>query len=192
MYRDGRAGEDARQAAALFSQAAQLGETAALADLQALIAAGVVPAAAMAETIEALPAGQYWYGRHLLRQAALPADQAEARRWIARAAESGMAAARAVLAEMMLHGRGGPRDVAGAVRQFEAAAAEGHLGAIFALGVLYAGVAGVPRDLARSETLLREAAARGHGPAQTELAKFASRGLFAPADTLPSRMLEDR
>jgi TPR repeat protein len=192
MYRDGRAGEDARQAAALFRQAAQLGETAALADLQALIAAGVVPAAAMTETIEALPAGQYWYGRHLLRQAALPADQAEARRWIARAADSGMVAARAVLAEMMLHGRGGPRDVAGAVRQFEAAAAEGHLGAIFALGVLYAGVEGVPPDRARSERLLREAAARGHGPAQTELAKFVSRGLYAPADTLPSRMLEDR
>jgi TPR repeat protein len=179
MYRDGSAGTDARQAAALFRQAAQLGETAALADLQALIMAGAVPAGVMIDTIEALPAGQYWYGRLLLRQARTEADQAEARRWIARAAASGMIAAEAVLAEMMLHGRGGPPDVPEAVRRFEAAAGGGHLGAIFALGVLYAGAAGVPRDLPRSEALLREAAARGHVPAQAELAKFTASGLYA-------------
>jgi TPR repeat protein len=193
MYRDGSAGTDARQAAALFRQAAELGETAALADLQALIAAGSVPASVMIDTIEALPAGQYWYGRLLLRQARSEADQAEARRWIARAAAgSGMVAAEAVLAEMMLHGRGGPRDVAEAVRRFEAAAAGGHLGAIFALGVLYAGAEGVPRDLARSAALLRAAAARGHAPAQAELARFIASGLYASLSTAASGMGEDR
>lgn len=185
LYRDGRAGADARQAAALFRQAAELGETAALADLQALIATGAVPASVMIDTIEALPAGQYWYGRLLLRQARTEADQVEARHWIARAATSGMIAAEAVLAEMMLHGRGGPRDVAEAVRRFEAAAAGGHLGAIFALGVLYAGAEGVPRDLARSEALLRAAAARGHAPAQAELARFIASGLYGPPRACP-------
>jgi TPR repeat protein len=178
MYRDGRAGTDMREAASLFQQAARLGEMAALADLQALIAAGALPPAAMTETIETLPAGQYWYGRLLLRQATTPAEEAEARRWIARAADTGMIAAEAVLAEMLLHGRGGPRDVPAARRLFETAAAGGHLGAIFALGVLHAGAEGVPRDLARSEALLREAAAGGHAPAQAALAKFTTAGLY--------------
>lgn len=178
LYRDGSAGGDGRDAAALFQQAARLGETAALSDLQALIVDKVVPVSAMTDAIAALPAGQYWYGRLLLRQAASHQDQAEARRWIACAAESGIAAAEAVLAEMMLHGRGGPRDLRSAVRYFESAAARGHLGAIFALGVLYAGAEGIPRDLAKSETLMREAAVRGHAPAQAELAKFLATGLY--------------
>jgi TPR repeat protein len=178
MYRDGSVAGDAREAATLFQQAARLGETAALADLQALIDTGAVPVSAMTEAIAALPDGQYWYGRLLLRQATGPEDQAEARRWIARAAESGMAAAKAVLAEMMLHGRGGLRHVPDAVRCFEAAAESGHLGAMFALGVLYAGAEGVPRDLAKSEAWLREAAARGHAPARVELARFLAGGLY--------------
>jgi uncharacterized protein len=178
LYRDGMIGEDVQEATALFQLAARLGETSALAELQTLIQAGALPRSAMTTTIEHLPAGQYWYGRTLLDQTKTQPDQAEARHWIARAAESGLPAAQAVLAEMMLHGRGGPRDIAGAVQSFEAAAAGGHLGAIFALGVLYAGVAGVPRDLPQSEARLQEAAARGHAPAQAELKKFRAAGLY--------------
>ncbi len=90
LYSDGRLGRDAQHAAALFQQAAQLGETGALADLQALAAEGAVPIAVMTDTIEASPAGQYWYGRFLLRQAETPEVLAAARHWIARAAEGGV------------------------------------------------------------------------------------------------------
>lgn len=192
IYCDGRVGHDVLEAAALFCQAAQLGETEALMDLQQLIDRHALPQAAMAEAIKDLPAGQYWYGRWLLdRAVATGADPSEARGWLTRAAEGGVVAAQAVLGEMMLHGRGGARDLPGALRLFETAAAQDHLGAIFALGVLFAGAPGVQRDLARSEALLGMAAERGHEPARAELARFRATGVYGPPHQGPSGMLQN-
>jgi uncharacterized protein len=171
------------EATAWYRRALALEHFDALPALQVLVDAGQIPVAEMTAAVASVTdaRGQYVYGRLLERRATTPVEQAEVRRWMARATAGGSAAAKAVLAEMMLHGRGGPRDVAGAVALFEEAAAADHLGALFALGVLYAGVDSVTPDLPRSEAALRQAAARGHGPASEELDRLLRAGHYGVA-----------
>src|SRR5690606_10242515 len=54
--------------------------------------------------------GQYWVGRMITQGRGAPADPAEGRVWMARAAEAGLAEAEFALAEMMVDGIGGAVD----------------------------------------------------------------------------------
>ena len=82
---------------------------------------------------------QYWYGRMLVEGRGLDPDPAEGQRWIARAAERGMADAQALYGEMLVSGRGGTRDHALALDMFGRAAASGHVGAMFSTAALRGG-----------------------------------------------------
>ena len=87
----------------------------------------------------------------------------EARAWFARAADVGLTDAQVALAEMTLHGRGGPASTTVALDLFEKAAAKGHSGAMFALGVIYTGGHDIPTNQRTAQNWFRAAAERGHG-----------------------------
>ena len=115
------------------------------------------------------PNAQFWYGRVLVEGRGVDRDLAEGRRWIARAAEIGVADAQVALGEMMLTGTGGACDPPGALALFETAAANGHPAGMFATGVVYGGVHGVAANHAAAQYWLRAAAEHGHPAAQLML-----------------------
>jgi TPR repeat protein len=116
-----------------------------------------------------VPNAQFWYGRILVEGRGVDRDLAEGRRWIARAAETGMVGAQVALGEMMLTGTGGACDPPGALALFEKAAAKGHLAAMFAAGIVYGGAHGVPANHGAAQRWFHTAADHGHPAAQMML-----------------------
>jgi TPR repeat protein len=116
-----------------------------------------------------VPNAQFWYGRILVEGRGVDRDLAEGRRWIARAAETGMVDAQVALGEMMLTGTGGACDPPGALALFEKAAAKGHLAAMFAAGIVYGGAHGVPANHGAAQRWFHTAADHGHPAAQMML-----------------------
>jgi TPR repeat protein len=131
---------------------------------------------------------QYWYGRLLVEGRGVDIDLGEARIWLARAAEAGIAEARVMLGELMLNARGGPPDEAAARGLFEKAAEQGHAGAMFALGVL----ADSNRDGAdrpAAQDWFRQASERGHPYAQLMLGRYLAHGLAGSTDLVEAQRL---
>jgi TPR repeat protein len=116
-----------------------------------------------------VPNAQFWYGRILVEGRGVDRDLAEGRRWIARAAETGMVDAQVALGEMMLTGTGGACDPPRALALFEKAAAKGHLAAMFAAGIVYGGAHGVPANHGAAQRWFHTAADHGHPAAQMML-----------------------
>jgi TPR repeat protein len=131
---------------------------------------------------------QYWYGRRLVEGRGLDADPTEARVWLMRAAEAGIAEAQVMLGEMMLNARGGPPDQATAHDLFAKAAAQGHAGAMFALGVLADGDRGAG-DRVCAQDWFRQAADRGHPYGQLMLGRYLAHGLAGTTDAVEAQQL---
>ena len=129
-----------------------------------------------------VPNAQFWYGRVLVEGRGVDRDLAEGRRWIARAADVGMADAQVALGEMMLTGTGGACDPLGALALFEKAAANGHPAGMFATGVVYEGVHSVPANHAAAQHWLSAAAEHGHPVAQLMLERHVAANAADQAD----------
>lgn len=95
--------------------------------------------------------------------------EAEAARWMLRAAEQGHAGAQSVLGWMYMAGKGVPRDDTAAARWLQPAAAAGNTAAENNLGLLYATGRGLPHDHARAAAWFRAAADQGSAEATRNL-----------------------
>lgn len=120
---------------------------------------------------------KYRLGRMLSEGRGVAMNEAEARAWLAQAAEAGLHDAQVSLGEMLLNGRGGPVDAATARHLFEKAAEAGHSGAMFALGALHTGSYTLSTDLDAAMSWFRAAAERGHGHAQLMVGRYYAYGI---------------
>lgn len=125
---------------------------------------------------------KYRLGRMLSEGRGAATNEAEARAWLAQAAEAGLHDAQVSLGEMLINGRGGPVDAMGARRLFEQAAEAGHSGAMFALGALHTGSYTLSTDLDTALSWFRAAAERGHGHAQLMVGRYYAHGIGVPRD----------
>jgi hypothetical protein len=165
-----------------FEQAAASGDPVAAYNCAVCLAYGVGVARDdgklalwLRQAADRVPYAQFWYGRVLAEGRGANRDPAEGRRWIARAAEAGIADAQVALGEMMLTGTGGVCDPPGALALFEKAAASGHLAAMFAIGVIYDGAHGVPANHRAAQHWFRAAAEGGHPAAHIMLERYAAK-----------------
>ena len=115
-----------------------------------------------------LPIAQYLFGQMRAVGQGVAQDVEDARCWLHRAAEKGLAGAQAALAEMYFNGRGGDRDEAAAFELFKQAAHQNHPGAAYALGIINLRT-GKAADIEEGKLLLRQAAAQGHREAHAVL-----------------------
>ena len=88
-------------------------------------------------------------------------NEAEARKWLERAAQHGNVSAEYEFGIALRDGRGAVQDYARAIGWIRSAAESGHGPAEFALGVMYRAGTGVPVDNVKAYTWLNLAAARG-------------------------------
>ena len=100
-----------------------------------------------------------------------------------------MVDAQVMLAEMLVHGKGGPKDHAEAFRLFEAAAQHGHAGAQFALGAMMGGGHDIPTDRGAAQDWFARAAGQEHHHAQLMLGRYLARGLAGETDVERARGL---
>jgi hypothetical protein len=100
--------------------------------------------------------------------------------------------AQVLLAEMMVHGKGGPKDHAEAFRLFEAAAQRDHAGAQFALGAMLGGGHDIAMDRVAAQLWFVRAAAQDHHHAQLMLGRYLARGLAGETDVERARQLFSR
>jgi TPR repeat protein len=107
-------------------------------------------------------------------------DPAAARRWMLKAALTGMPTAEADLGEMLLNGEGGEPDPKAAMPWLDLAAEAGHPIAEFQLGEIYEAGQVVPQNLAKAKTYYAAAAAAGVTAAGDRLAALNG---TAPGDT---------
>jgi TPR repeat protein len=120
---------------------------------------------------------RYRLGRMLSEGRGVATNEAEARAWLAQAAQAGLHDAQVSLGEMLINGRGGPVDAATARHLFEKAAEAGHSGAMFALGALHTGSYTLSTDLDAAMSWFRAAAERGHGHAQLMVGRYYAHGI---------------
>ena len=99
----------------------------------------------------------------------VPQDDAEAARWLQRAADQGCANAQTILGVMYAKGRGVTQSDAKALGWFRKAADQDHAAAQSNLGLLYAEGRGVARNDAEAAKWFRRAADQGLVEAQTIL-----------------------
>ena len=183
----------------VFLQASSAGDFVATYNLAVALAAGVggerdeVGAAQLMRRAAAqLPEAKYRFGRMLAEGRGVQADLAEARSWLAQAADAGMPDAQALLGEMMINGRGGPGDPAAARRLFEAAAAQGHAGAMYALGALHSGTYSASPDLATAFKWFLSAAEKNHGSGQLMAGRYYANGIAVDRDLGMARQWLER
>jgi TPR repeat protein/AcrR family transcriptional regulator len=112
------------------------------------------------------------------------ADDAQAARWLERAAQHGNAVAQNHLGALYQNGRGVARDTAEAKRWYEMAAAQGDRHAMSNLAVLYAGATGADKDFASAATWFQRSASLGYVDAQFNLAVLFERGDGVPQSLL--------
>jgi localization factor PodJL len=143
-------------------RAVEAGRPGGLAKLKAVADAGHAPA-------QFYLAQLYESGRSGVVQ-----NMAEARRWTARAAESGEANAMHNLGLYYFRGEGGPQDLASAAQWFRKAAELGVVDSQYNLGLMYQSGSGVQKDPAEALKWFSLAADQGDG-----LARTAAEGLKA-------------
>jgi TPR repeat protein len=101
-----------------------------------------------------------------------PADPAQARAQLSKAAEANIAEAQFQLGMMMAEGEGGPKDEAGARALFEKAAAQNHPEALVWAGSFAQRGVGGPEDTARAKEYFSKAAALGNEEAKAALKRI--------------------
>jgi TPR repeat protein len=123
-------------------------------------------------------------GLKYLKGDGIAANDAEAARWLARAAQVGDPIAENHLGELYQTGRGVKPDIAQAMHWYEAAAAQGDRHAMSNLAVLYAGGAGAPANFAEAARWFQRSASLGYVDAQFNLAVLFERGDGVPQSLL--------
>ena len=111
-------------------------------------------------------------------------SEADAAKWLERAAEQGQAVAQYRLGTMYERGRGMPADAAKAMHWYELAAEAGNRKAMHNLAVAYAGGAGTAKNLAEAARWFSKAAALGLSDSQFNLAVLYERGMGVPQSLL--------
>lgn len=139
-----------------YSVAADTGSAPAMVGLAGLISAGEVPGQGPEDAYQLYrqaaekgnKTGFYYVGVHLLQGTGVQADVAEARKWLLRAAEEGVAGAMRCLGLIHLRGMGGePVDVGVAETWFRRAAVKGDAESMILLADLHTtGKASVPNQ----------------------------------------------
>ncbi len=114
----------------------------------------------------------------------VPADNAQAARWLERAAQRGNAVGQNHLGALYQNGRGITRDIAQAKHWYEAAAAQGDRHAMSNLAMLYAGASGENRNFATAARWFQRSASLGFVDAQFNLAVLFERGDGVPQSLL--------
>ncbi|MDE2163842.1 MAG: SEL1-like repeat protein [Alphaproteobacteria bacterium] len=114
----------------------------------------------------------------------VPANDAEAFKWLSRSAQAGEPVAQYRLGTMYERGRGAPADQAKAVQWYEAAANQGNRKAMHNLAVAYAEGSGVKKDFAEASRWFSRAANLGLSDSQFNLAVLYERGLGVPQSLL--------
>ena len=125
---------------------------------------------------------QYNLGLMYANGRGVPKDDAEAVKWLRKAAEKGVDESQYNLGLMYANGRGVPKDDATAVRLYRKAAENGIAGAEYNLGLMYANGRGVPKDDAEAVKWLRKAAEKGVDESQYELGLMYANGRGVPKD----------
>lgn len=116
-------------------------------------------------------------GLKYLEGKGVAADEAEAARWLTRAAEHGDALAQYRLGTLYEHGRGLPADGEQAARWYELAAQQGNRKAMHNLAVAYAEGSGETKDYTRAAFWFAKAAALGFADSQFNLGVLYERGM---------------
>ena len=114
----------------------------------------------------------------------VPVNDAEAAKWLERAAEQGMAVAQYRLGTMYERGRGVAADPARAVHWYQLAAQAGNRKAMYNLAVANASGTGTAKNLAEAARWFSKAAALGLSDSQFNLAVLYERGLGVPQSLL--------
>jgi localization factor PodJL len=114
-------------------------------------------------------------------EAGVAVNPAEARRWVARAADAGDASAMHQLAVYDFRGEGGPENLRSAATWFRKAAERGVVDSQYNLALLYRSGSGVERNLAEAYRWFSVAAANGDIPSRA--AAEALRAQLTPAET---------
>ncbi len=107
-------------------------------------------------------------------------NEADAAKWLERAAEQGLAVAQYRLGTMYERGRGVPADTARAVHWYQLAAQAGNRKAMHNLAVAYASGTGTTKNLAEAARWFSKAAALGLADSAFNLAVLYERGLGVP------------
>jgi localization factor PodJL len=107
-------------------------------------------------------------------------NEAEAAKWLERAAEQGLAVAQYRLGTLYERGRGVPADMARAVHWYQLAAQAGNRKAMHNLAVAYATGAGTDKNLAEAARWFSKAAALGLADSEFNLAVLYERGMGVP------------
>ncbi len=92
----------------------------------------------------------------------VPADKAEAVKWLQRSADKGNVRAAYNLGMMYDKGDGVPQSLKEAANWYRKAAEKGHVQSQFNLGLMYTNGEGVPKDRQEAVKWLRKAARKGH------------------------------
>ena len=106
-----------------------------------------------------------------------PVNEAEAAKWLERAANQGEAIAAYRLGTLYERGHGVPADAGRAVKWYQLAAKLGNRKAMHNLAVAYAEGSGTPKDLPQAAQWFSRAAALGLGDSQFNLAVLYERGM---------------
>jgi localization factor PodJL len=114
----------------------------------------------------------------------VPANDAEAAKWLARAADAGEPVAQYRMGTLYERGRGVPADVVKATRWYLAASNQGNRKAMHNLAVAYAEGLGVKKDLTEASRWFSRAANLGLSDSQFNLAVLYERGLGVPQSPL--------
>jgi len=112
-------------------------------------------------------------------------SEAEARRWLERAAEHGNLSAEYELGIALRDGRGALQDYEGATKWIQRAAEGGHAQAQYALGMMYRAGIGVPASNVKAYTWLNLAAARG--VADAAVVRDSVLGHLSPLETIEAQ-----
>ncbi|MBS0470802.1 MAG: SEL1-like repeat protein [Proteobacteria bacterium] len=110
----------------------------------------------------------------------VPVNEADAAKWLERAAEQGMAVAQYRLGTLYERGRGVPADASKAVKWYTLAAQAGNRKAMHNLAVAYASGAGVQKNLSEAARWFSKAASLGLSDSQFNLAVLYERGMGVP------------
>ena len=114
----------------------------------------------------------------------VPVSEADAAKWLERAAEQGQPVAQYRLGTMYERGRGVAADAAKAVHWYEVAAQAGNRKAMHNLAVAYASGTGTTKNLAEAARWFAKAASLGLSDSQFNLAVLYERGMGVPQSLL--------
>jgi localization factor PodJL len=121
--------------------------------------------------------GQLLLGLKYLSGSGVAANEAEAARWLSRAAQQGEPLAEYRLGTLYERGRGVPADAKQATHWYELAARQGNRKAMHNLAVAFAEGAGEPKDSAQAALWFAKAAHLGLADSQFNLAVLYERGM---------------